>query len=94
MILVLVLPTIGALAQLLGRPERWPAALARWTTSASRPPIARGAGPRYAEIAGLSHRRSEELDRRLDEAELTAREDEPGRRDDELGEPGTEAAGD
>ena len=67
-ILVLILPDIGALAWLLlGRPER-----AGWRPGATdyaapRRPVGIEDSPRYSEIAGVTDRRSEELDRQLDE---------------------------
>jgi hypothetical protein len=70
LILVLLLPDIGALAWLLlGRPER-----AGWRPgstdySAPRRPIGIEDSPRYSEIAGVTDRRSEELDRQLDDWE-------------------------
>ena len=70
LILVLLLPDIGALAWLLlGRPER-----AGWRPgstdySAPRRPIGVEDSPRYSEIAGVTDRRSEELDRKLEEWE-------------------------
>ena len=70
-IIILLLPTIGALAWLLlGRPER-----AGWRPgstdySAPRRPVGIEDSPRYLEVAGdVSDRRSEELDRRLEEWE-------------------------
>ncbi len=70
LILVLLLPDIGALAwMLLGRPER-----AGWRPgstdySAPRRPVGVEDSPRYSEVAGVSDRRSEELDRKLQEWE-------------------------
>jgi hypothetical protein len=70
LILVLLLPDLGALAWLLlGRPER-----AGWRPgstdySAPRRPVGLEDSPRYSEIAGVSDRRSEELDRHLAEWE-------------------------
>jgi hypothetical protein len=73
-ILVLLLPDIGALAWLLlGRPQR-----AGWRPgstdySAPRRPIGIEDSPRYTEIAGVTDRQSEELDRRLDDWEKQQR---------------------
>jgi hypothetical protein len=70
LILVLLLPDIGALAwMLLGRPER-----AGWRPgstdySAPRRPVGVEDRPHYSEVAGVSDRRSEELDRKLQEWE-------------------------
>ena len=70
LILVLLLPDIGALAWLLlGRPER-----AGWRPgstdySAPRKPVGIEDSPRYSEIAGVTDRRSEELDRQLEDWE-------------------------
>ncbi len=66
LILILFLPDLGALAWLLlGRPER-----AGWRPgstdySAPRRPIGVEDSPRYSEIAGVTDRQSEELDRKL-----------------------------
>ncbi len=74
LILVLFLPDIGALAWLLlGRPER-----AGWRPgstdySAPRRPVGIEDSPRYREIAGVTDRRSEELDRQLEEWEQQQR---------------------
>jgi hypothetical protein len=76
LILVLLLPDIGALAwMLLGRPER-----AGWRPgstdySAPRRPVGVEDSPRYSEVAGVSDRRSEELDRKLQEWEEQQRTD-------------------
>ncbi len=76
LILVLLLPDIGALAwMLLGRPER-----AGWRPgstdySAPRRPVGVEDSPRYTEVAGVSDRRSEELDRKLQEWEEQQRAD-------------------
>ena len=70
LILVLFLPDLGALAWLLlGRPER-----AGWRPgstdyAAPRRPVGLEDHPRYSEIAGVTDRRSEELDQRLEEWE-------------------------
>jgi hypothetical protein len=74
LLLVLLLPDIGALAWLLlGRPER-----AGWRPgstdySAPRRPVGIEDSPRYSEIAGVSDRRSEELDQQLEEWEQEQR---------------------
>ena len=79
-ILVLILPDVGALAWLLlGRPER-----AGWRPgstdyAAPRRPVGIEDSPRYGEIAGVTDRRSEELDKQLDDWEEQQRaKDESG----------------
>jgi hypothetical protein len=74
LILVLILPDIGALAWLLlGRPER-----AGWrpgSTDYSKPNRARGLEdhPRFSSYTDVTERRSEELDRRLERWEAEQR---------------------
>jgi hypothetical protein len=100
LILIIILPDIGAIAWLLlGRPER-----ATWRPGgtdyrAQRPPIALEDHPRYSVTPGISDRRSAELDEQLSQWEreqaqreldapkgddLTEREAELARREAEL----------
>lgn len=102
LLLVIVLPDIGGIAWLLlGRPEK-----AHWRPGstdyrAPRRPVGLEDQPRYSGAAGVSERRSAELDRQLDEweaqqrarsAELDRREEELRRREHELGNPGPEGS--
>src|SRR5690348_15193737 len=82
LVLVIILPDIGSIAWLLlGRPEK-----AHWRPgatdySSARRPVGFEDHPRYSAIAGVTERRSEELDRVLDEWEASqrdARERDPG----------------
>jgi Phospholipase_D-nuclease N-terminal len=74
-ILILILPDIGALVWvLLGRPER-----ASWRPgstdySAPRRPVGLEDSPRYTAAPGVTDRRSEELDRQLERWEREQRE--------------------
>jgi hypothetical protein len=78
LILVLLLGDIGALAWILfGRPPRraWLPKATDYSTA--RPPIAVEDQPDYVATAEISDRRSEELDRRLDEWEAQQRGPKP-----------------
>jgi hypothetical protein len=89
LILVLVLADIGSLAWLLlGRPEKRSWKPGSTDYSAPRRPIAYEDHPRYSATPEITGRRSEELDRRLDdwEAEQRIKKAELDRRETELRE--------
>jgi len=74
LILVLILPDIGSIAWLLlGRPERGSWRPGSTDYSAPRRPIAYEDESHYSATPAITDRRSEELDRRLDEWEAQQR---------------------
>jgi hypothetical protein len=74
LILVLILPDIGSLVWvLLGRPERGSWRPGSTDFSAPRRPVGLEDDPRYSATPAVTDRRSEELDRRLDEWEAAQR---------------------
>jgi hypothetical protein len=87
LILVLLLPDIGAIAWLLlGRPERgsWRPGSTDYATP--RRPVGLEDDPRYSSTPSVTDRRSAELDRELDEweAEQRRKSDDLDRREAEL----------
>ena len=89
LILVLILPDIGSLAWLLlGRPEKGSWKPGSTDYSAPRRPIAYEDHPRYSAQPEITDRRSQELDRRLDdwEAEQRSKQADLDRRETELRE--------
>ena len=89
LILVLILPDIGAIAWLLmGRPEKGSWRPGSTDYSATRRPIAIEDHPRYSATPSITDRRSAELDRKLDEweAEQRAKNADLDRREAELRE--------
>ncbi|MGZ3424969.1 MAG: PLD nuclease N-terminal domain-containing protein [Polyangiales bacterium] len=74
LILVLILPDIGSIVWvLLGRPERGSWRPGSTDFSAPRRPVGLEDDPRYSPTPAVTDRRSEELDRRLDEWEAAQR---------------------
>jgi hypothetical protein len=74
LILVLILPDIGSLVWvLLGRPERGSWRPGSTDFAAPRRPVGLEDDPRYSATPAVTDRRSEELDRRLDEWEAAQR---------------------